>query len=60
VVEIDGPSHDQTVEYDNQRTRYMERLGFKVTRFSNEDVHQNFEGVVETIRQILNDETEER
>ena len=60
VVEIDGPSHDQTVEYDDQRTRYMERQGFQVIRFSNDDVHRNLEGVTETIRQILNGITEER
>jgi very-short-patch-repair endonuclease len=60
VLEIDGPSHDQTVEYDNQRTRYMERLGFKVIRFSNDDVRQSLRGVAETIRQMLNSDTEER
>lgn len=60
VVEIDGPSHDQTVEYDSERTRYMEHLGFKVIRFSNEDVRRNLQGVAETIRQVLNGEMEER
>lgn len=60
VVEIDGPGHDQTVAYDAERTHYIERQGFRVIRFSNEDVRKNLEGVVETIRQALNGNPEER
>lgn len=53
VVEIDGPSHDQTVAYDTERTRYIERQGFRLIRFSNQDVRENLGGVVETIRQAV-------
>ncbi len=53
VVEIDGPSHDQTVESDERRTAFLEAQGFTVTRFSNEDVRINLEGVVETVRAML-------
>jgi len=60
VVEIDGPSHDQTVEYDAERTRYIERQGFRLIRFSNDEVRENLGGVIETIRHELNTNPEER
>lgn len=53
AVEIDGPSHDQTVESDERRTAFLETKDFTVMRFSNEDVRTNLEGVVETVRAIL-------
>lgn len=60
VIEIDGPSHDQTVEYDLERTEYIERQGFRLIRFSNDDVRENLGGVIETIRQALNTDSGER
>ena len=49
VVEIDGPTHDYTVEADAARQRFLESLGLTVLRFSNQDVMQNLEGVLRTI-----------
>jgi very-short-patch-repair endonuclease len=60
VIEIDGSSHDQTVAYDDVRTRYIEDMGFRVIRFSNEDVRENLEGVVETIQLMLDGNTGQR
>tara|TARA_R110000868_G_scaffold109_7_gene1079 strand:- start:612 stop:959 length:348 start_codon:yes stop_codon:yes gene_type:complete len=60
VIEIDGPSHDQTVEYDMRRTSYIECQGFRVIRFSNKDVRGNLGGVIETIRQELKSKPGER
>jgi len=51
VVEVDGPSHDQTIEHDERRTRWLESQAFRVIRFSNGDVLANLEGVVRTIEQ---------
>ncbi len=53
AVEIDGPSHDQTIEKDELRTKFLERQGFHVMRFSNDDISRNLDGVVETIRLAL-------
>lgn len=53
VLEIDGQGHDQTVAYDTRRTSILKREGFLVMRFSNEDVRENLEGVIETIRIAL-------
>ena len=49
AIEIDGPSHDARQDHDEERTFFLNDLGFKVLRFTNEDVHKNLEGVVETI-----------
>jgi very-short-patch-repair endonuclease len=48
LIEVDGPSHlepDQQ-EYDKLRTEYLEELGYKVIRFTNEDVKLNIDGVI--------------
>lgn len=38
VVEIDGKSHDNRKEYDRERTKYLQSLGYWVVRIKNEDV----------------------
>ncbi|MCI0713556.1 MAG: endonuclease domain-containing protein [Chloroflexi bacterium] len=53
VIEIDGTSHDGRGEYDEARTQYLESLGLRVLRYSNEDVLQNLQGVVDGIAHVL-------
>jgi very-short-patch-repair endonuclease len=50
IVEVDGPSHELTGGRDEVRTRWLIAQGFRVIRFSNEDVLFNLEGVVRTIQ----------
>ncbi len=50
VVECDGFSHDLRVAHDATRNRWMREAGYTVLRFTNADVLENTEGVVETIR----------
>lgn len=38
VVEIDGSIHEYNVNYDQARTDYLNQLGLKVIRFSNDEV----------------------
>ena len=47
IVEIDGGQH--TPEADAARTRYLEREGFRVLRFWNNDALANTEGVLSQI-----------
>jgi len=51
VVEVDGVTHgsDAQVTHDRWRTAYLERLGWKVIRFSNWDVYDDLVGVVEAV-----------
>ena len=45
VIELDGESHEGRIEYDAQRTRYIESLGYRVFRVTNEEVLQDVESV---------------
>ncbi len=55
VVEVDGATHSEPDELkrDEMRTRDLENWGFHVIRFSNVDVYENIEGVLETIESTL-------
>jgi very-short-patch-repair endonuclease len=51
AIEIDGPSHVEkgAGEYDNTRQSYIEALGIRFLRFRNDKVHEDLEGVLDTI-----------
>ena len=53
VVEIDGKIHDSQIEYDQNRTAELERWGIAVIRFSNEEVINNIDCVIEKIKEYL-------
>src|SRR5438128_2206708 len=48
IVEADGGQHSDN-EADQRRTAFLQREGWRVIRFWNNDVLANTEGVVETI-----------
>ena len=50
AIEVDGDSHAHQQDYDEQRTAWLASEGFRVIRFSNDDVMRNLEGVVAVIR----------
>ena len=52
VVELDGETHnfESRQKSDAVRDRWFASEGFRVLRFTNEEVLRNLEGVVETIR----------
>jgi very-short-patch-repair endonuclease len=52
VVEIDGSQHQQQA-YDRQRTHFLERQGYRVIRYWNNEVLQQGEAVLESIGQAL-------
>ena len=55
VIEIDGSCHlvGDTIEYDRVRDDYLSGLGLRVLRFTNTDVLTDIEGVLESIRGIM-------
>jgi very-short-patch-repair endonuclease len=53
VVEVDGPVHDYTPDEDAVRQKYLESLGLRVLRFSNEQVSDEIEDVVKKIREAV-------
>lgn len=57
IIELDGGQHNEQAQksYDDERTKYLEKNGYKVLRFWNNEVNSNFEGVLETIYNGLHD-----
>ena len=51
IVELDGSQHYEIreMEYDTERTVYLEQYGIQVLRIPNNEVNQNFSGVCEYI-----------
>ncbi|MBQ5323723.1 MAG: endonuclease domain-containing protein [Oscillospiraceae bacterium] len=45
AVEIDGTQHytSESIQYDKERTEYLESCGIMVLRFLNKDIDRNFE-----------------
>lgn len=53
VVELDGSQHYDEhglIEYDRERTKFLEALGLKVLRFTNADVDKHFAQVCRAIQ----------
>ena len=49
VIEIDGVQHNENIDYDLKRTKWLEDEGYKVIRFWNNEVLKNIESVLEVI-----------
>ncbi|MCX6132803.1 MAG: DUF559 domain-containing protein [Ignavibacteriales bacterium] len=49
AIEIDGDSHEGKLTKDSQRQRDIEKFSIQFLRFSDEEVKQNLEGVVDSI-----------
>ena len=50
IIELDGGQHAENKTYDLKRTQFLEERGFKVIRFWNNEVLENTEGVLTTLR----------
>ncbi len=53
VIEVDGGQHGINLDYDERRTRHLEKQGFRVLRFWNNEVLENPEGVCMKILEVL-------
>ena len=58
IIEMDGSQHLEQEEYDNERTKYLESLDYKVIRFWNNEVTNNMDGVILAIIHAMEDETD--
>ena len=54
VIELDGSQHGtgDAIEYDTERTKFLEVLGLKVVRYWNHDVLGRSEVVLEDLWQV--------
>ena len=52
VIEVDGATHgdDPEIARDRERDKILQDAGFAVIRVNNNDVFNNLDGVLETIR----------
>ena len=53
VVELDGSQHFETSDYDTRRTTVLQKSGFRVIRFWDNDVLKELERVLEEILRQL-------
>ena len=55
VIEVDGEYHstDEQQALDAQRTEFLNRVGFSVVRFSNEQIINETENVMARIRELV-------
>jgi very-short-patch-repair endonuclease len=53
IIEVDGSIHETQEEYDSMRQAFLESLGYRVLRFTNEQVLQDIQGVLAVIRAVL-------
>jgi very-short-patch-repair endonuclease len=53
VIEIDGDTHSNREQYDDERAVFLEHQGYRVIRFNNSDVIENMDGVMETLGRVL-------
>jgi very-short-patch-repair endonuclease len=53
AVELDGGQHDERQEYDRRRTLWLNKRGWRVLRFWNNELLNNEEAVLERIIETL-------
>lgn len=58
-IELDGGYHSEKTQqfYDKDRTKNLEELGIQIIRFTNEDVLQDLDRVLNKIRETCGIET---
>ena len=57
IIELDGSQHLEQEEYDEERTKYLNSLGYRVIRFWNNAIMKDIEGIILAIMQAMEDET---
>lgn len=56
IIEVDGAYHSEPIQEidDIRRTEILESMGFRVIRFTNEEVLYDIENVIEEIERHIN------
>ena len=53
IIELDGGQHNENINADKIRTEFLNKQGFKVLRFWNNEVLKNIDGVKQVIAEEL-------
>ncbi len=57
IIELDGDSHNERFEYDRSRQIRLEKLGFRVERFDNDEVLKELDSVLDSILRACGKQT---
>ncbi|KRB94077.1 endonuclease domain-containing protein [Noviherbaspirillum sp. Root189] len=49
LIELDGGQHQDRIEYDLERTKFLQSQGWRVMRFWNNKVFENLDGILSSI-----------
>jgi len=60
VIEVDGGYHEGTKEEDSIRTEVLNKEGFKVIRFTNEEVTNDAKRVIQIIKETLSSQPDRK
>ncbi len=52
IIEIDGPSHLEQEDFDANRTKLLNDMGYKVIRFTNEEVRSDISFIEKIKKEI--------
>ncbi len=57
VIELDGFTHTEpeTIKRDNKKDKYLNSIGFKVLRFTDDEIWNNLNGVVSQIERTISE-----
>jgi very-short-patch-repair endonuclease len=53
IIELDGWQHSEQESYDTERTKYLERQGYKIMRIWNGEINSNLAGVFLKLDELL-------
>ena len=52
IIEIDGDSHNNKIEYDKERDNYLKSVGLIILHFIDIDVKRNLNGIMEYLKEF--------
>jgi very-short-patch-repair endonuclease len=52
AIEVDGTSHEERTRQDTEKTAYLEQMGVRVLRVTNDDVMGNLDAVTREIARL--------
>ena len=55
VIELDGGQHSENLESDAKRSKYLQKHGYRIVRFWNNEVLKEGESILNEILSYLND-----
>ena len=61
IIEVDGEQHymPENEKYENVRTAFLERKGYKIFRFYNSDINKSIKNIAVSITDICKERAEE-